>query len=73
MDWKLHQYYEDGGLELYNLKEDIGEQWNLTAENPEKLTELLTLLNNWKQEVKAPVPDHDNPEFNENTAPVHNQ
>ena len=24
-DWKLHQYFEDGALELYNLKDDIGE------------------------------------------------
>ena len=62
-DWKLHQYYEDGGLELYNLKDDIGEQRNLANENPKKLNELLTLLNNWKQEVKAPVPDELNTLF----------
>ena len=62
-DWKLHQYYEDDGLELYNLQEDIGEQRNLAAENPQKLDELLTLLNNWKQKTRAPVPGKDNPDF----------
>ncbi|MEO0341395.1 MAG: sulfatase, partial [Bacteroidota bacterium] len=28
-DWKLHEYFEDGGLELYNLKKDPGESNNL--------------------------------------------
>lgn len=28
-DWKLHEYFDDGSLELYNLKEDIGETINL--------------------------------------------
>ena len=40
-DWKLHQYFEDGGLELYNLKEDLGERNNLAQTNPEKTEELL--------------------------------
>ncbi|NNE77088.1 MAG: sulfatase-like hydrolase/transferase, partial [Pricia sp.] len=35
-DWKLHEYFEDGGLELYNLKDDIGEQQNVAKKNPKK-------------------------------------
>lgn len=60
-DWKLHQYFEDGGLELYNLRTDIGEAHNLAAENPDKLQELLKQLENWQRAVKAPIPNVANP------------
>ncbi|MHC4620753.1 MAG: sulfatase, partial [Planctomycetota bacterium] len=33
-DWKLIEYFEDGRLELYNLKDDIGEQHNLARKMP---------------------------------------
>ena len=33
-DWKLHQYFEDGGLELYHLSQDIGETTNLAKKYP---------------------------------------
>lgn len=62
-DWKLHQYFEDGGLELYNLKDDLGERNNLSQANPEKTQELLQLLNTWRTEVNAPIPTELNPEF----------
>jgi arylsulfatase A-like enzyme len=62
-DWKLHQYFEDGGLELYNLREDIGEARNVASEHPEKTRELLGLLEAWRAETKAPVPTTPNPEF----------
>jgi arylsulfatase A-like enzyme len=62
-DWKLHHYYEDDGVELYNLKEDIGEQKNLVQSNPEKLDELYQLLDHWREQVGAPIPMTPNPEF----------
>ncbi len=62
-DWKLHHYYEDDDIELYNLKEDIDEAKNLVDYNPQKADELLPLLNNWKEEVGAPVPTAPNPEL----------
>jgi arylsulfatase A-like enzyme len=62
-DWKLHQYFEDGGLELYNLKEDIGEQNNLASSNPEKTQELLGILEEWREATGAPVPDQLNPDY----------
>ena len=62
-DWKLHHYYEDDGMELYNLNQDIGETNNLALQNPEKLRELQILLDQWKQQVMAPVPSEPNPEF----------
>ncbi|MEM7387419.1 MAG: sulfatase/phosphatase domain-containing protein [Verrucomicrobiota bacterium] len=55
--WKLHQYFEDDALELYNLEEDIGETVNLAESNPEKATALLLELRNWREGIGAPVPE----------------
>ena len=62
-DWKLHEYFEDGGLELYNLKKDIGESKNLAQANPGKTTELHRLMKKWRSEIAAPVPTGRNPKF----------
>ena len=62
-DWKLHCYFEDDGVELYNLSEDIGERNNLAIENTEKKKELLNLLKNWWKETNAPIPTELNPEY----------
>lgn len=62
-DWKLHQYFEDGGLELYNLRDDIGETRDLSRTNPEKTQALLTRLQAWQKALKAPIPREPNPEF----------
>jgi len=62
-DYKLHQYFEDGALELYNLKEDIGESTNLAESLPEKTQELLTQLEAWREATKAPVPTKPNPDY----------
>jgi arylsulfatase A-like enzyme len=62
-DYKLHQYFEDGGLELYNLKDDIGETRNLAQTFPEKTQELLKQMEAWREEIGAPVPNEPNPEF----------
>jgi len=64
-NWKLHEYFEDGGLELYNLSEDIGEQKNLINTHPEKAKELYTRLETWRNEIKAPIPTDLNPEYDE--------
>jgi hypothetical protein len=62
-DWKLHYYYEDQGMELYNLREDIGERNNLTATNPAKTSELLNLLKDRVEEMGAPTPKVLNPDY----------
>jgi arylsulfatase A-like enzyme len=62
-DWKLHEYFEDGALELYNLKDDIGERRNLAKANPSKVKELHNLLAAWRKEIAAPVPTKANPDF----------
>ncbi|MBL9182409.1 MAG: sulfatase [Verrucomicrobiaceae bacterium] len=55
-DWKLMEYLEDGRLELYNLKEDVGESNNLAASMPEKAKELHAKLQSWREAIKAPMP-----------------
>jgi len=62
-DWKLHQYFEDGGLELYNLRDDIGETRNLAKSMNEKTSELLARLEGWREGIGAPVPNERNPQF----------
>ncbi len=62
-DWKLHHYFEDNGLELYNLKEDIGETNDLSASMPEKAKELLIRLDAWRERIGAPIPADANPQF----------
>ena len=55
-DWKLMEFLEDGRLELYNLRDDIGESRNLAAERPEKARELHARLVAWRTAMKAPMP-----------------
>lgn len=62
-DWKLHQYFEDGGLELYHLADDIGESKNLSETNPEKRDELLVRLEAWRTNIGAEVPSEPNPAY----------
>ncbi|HUV65016.1 MAG TPA: sulfatase, partial [Sedimentisphaerales bacterium] len=62
-DWKLIEYFEDGALELYNLKDDIGEQKNLAEALPDKTAELHKLMLTWRKALNAPVPTELNPEY----------
>lgn len=52
-DWRLVDFFEDGSIELYNLKDDIGESHNLAASNPEIAEELHQRLKRWREEVGA--------------------
>jgi arylsulfatase A-like enzyme len=62
-DWKLHEYFEAGELELYNLREDIGEQSNLADAQPETTKRLHQELRAWRRETSAPVPAEPNPQY----------
>ena len=55
-DWKLIYYHADSSMELFNLKDDIGEINNLAEENSEKLRDLATSLTNHLKAVKAQMP-----------------
>ncbi|WP_190810677.1 sulfatase [Flagellimonas sp. S3867] len=65
--WKLHHYFEDDALELYNLEDDIGEKNNLAKNLPKKTEELYKLLKQWRADTNAPIPTEDNPEYLEST------
>ncbi|HEX4414918.1 MAG TPA: sulfatase [Lacipirellulaceae bacterium] len=55
-DWKLIEFFEDGRLELYNLKDDIGEKHNLATENPDKVKELHEKMLTWRKGIGAKMP-----------------
>jgi arylsulfatase A-like enzyme len=61
-DYKLIEFYEDGKLELYNLKEDVGETRDLAAKMPDRVKRLHRLLQDWRTAVKAQMPTP-NPDF----------
>jgi arylsulfatase A-like enzyme len=59
--WKLVELDETGEVELYNLKDDVGERRELSSEHPERKARLLTALHAWQEELGAkkaqPNPD----------------
>ena len=54
--YKLLEYYENGSTQLFNLDEDIGEQVNLVASEPEIAASLLAELHAWRERVDATMP-----------------
>jgi arylsulfatase A-like enzyme len=62
-DWKLLEYFENGTVQLFNLRDDIGEQHNLAASQPDRAEELRRKLHAWRKSVGAtmmePNPDYD--------------
>ena len=62
-DWKLIYNYEDKSMELYNLKEDLGETRNMAGLNPQKKEELYNKLMKWIDDTHAPVPTEPNPYY----------
>jgi arylsulfatase A-like enzyme len=61
-DYKLIEFYEDGRVELYNLKDDPGEKQELSAKLPEKAAELRKMLQDWRKSVDANMPTP-NPDY----------
>jgi arylsulfatase A-like enzyme len=55
-DWKLIEFLEDGRLELYNLKDDVGQKNDLSKSQPELTKELHNRLVAWRASVDAPMP-----------------
>ena len=75
-DWKLHLFHEewqlDGGrakldsnhaVELYNLKDDPGENHDLAASNQAKRDELLDALLAWIEKTHAVMASKPNPDY----------
>ncbi|MBN1421266.1 MAG: sulfatase [Planctomycetes bacterium] len=54
--WKLMEFFEDGRLELYDVRADVGEAEDLAREMPEKVKELLARMHAWRRELGAAMP-----------------
>ncbi|AKQ47671.1 sulfatase [Rufibacter radiotolerans] len=54
-DWKLIEFFDKDKEQLYNLKEDIGEQNDLAKKYPEKVKELQKDLAAWRTQVGAKI------------------
>lgn len=66
-DWKLIEWYEDDSVELFNLRDDLGEKRNLAIEQPAKVKELCEKLHAWRKDVNALMPTP-NPDFGKEPA-----
>jgi arylsulfatase A-like enzyme len=55
-DFKLIEFFEDGRLELYNVREDVGEERNLVDERPALAQQMRDMLADWRQTVEAKIP-----------------
>jgi arylsulfatase A-like enzyme len=60
-DWKLMEFFETGRIELYNLRDDIGESKNLAEAMPDKAKELHARLVSWRKELNAAMPTPNKP------------
>ena len=62
-NYKLLEYYENGTVQLFNLKDDIGEQNDLSKIEVQKAKELTAKLHQWRKDVNAqmmsPNPEYD--------------
>jgi len=61
--WKLHEYFEDNALELYNIELDPGERKNLADDYPDIASELHAKMIAWRKDQSAPVPTEPNPNY----------
>lgn len=55
-DWKLIEFFEDGHLELYNLKVDPGEQYDLASTFDDRAAAMHASLVAWRKSVGALMP-----------------
>lgn len=55
-DWKLIEFFDEGNVELYNLKTDLSERQNLAAAEPERLKAMRAKLAAWRAATGAHMP-----------------
>jgi hypothetical protein len=71
-DYKLIEYFENGSVQLFNLKDDIGELNDISKIEIEKTKDLKLKLKNWRVKVNARMmkknPNYDK-DFDRNTNP----
>jgi arylsulfatase A-like enzyme len=59
---KLIEFFEDGHLELYDIRNDISESYDLADSLPDVRDRLYRLLSDWKDKVEAKIPEP-NPDY----------
>ena len=60
--WKLVKNWEGNAYELFNLSDDLSESQDLSKKNPEKLKEMINLMNRRLASAKAQLPTT-NPDY----------
>lgn len=68
-NWKLHEYFEDGDFELYNLSDNPSERIDLSEKYPKIVKKLSEKLADWRASVQAPRPKEANPKYQESFKP----
>jgi len=68
-DYKLIETFEDGRVQLFNLKTDIAEKKDLSATLPDKTRALHNALGAWQRATRAEVPVKLNPQYVPNSRP----
>ena len=71
-DWKLIHYYEDSREELYNLKTDLEESYDVAKENAEMVKQMSEKLFSMLNEMGARYPVKDS-EYNEKAEQIYLQ
>jgi arylsulfatase A-like enzyme len=61
-DLKLIEYFENGTVQLFNLRDDPGEQRDLARDDPATVEKLWTRLRRWRERVSAPIMET-NPDY----------
>ncbi|MDY7023233.1 MAG: sulfatase [Cyanobacteriota bacterium] len=61
-NYKLHYWYENGRIELYDLEKDEGETKNLAGQKPELASQLKQRLFRWLEMNRAKMP-RPNPDY----------
>ena len=74
-DLTLIEFFEDDHVELYNLRDDIGETTDLAGQQPELVQHLKDKLHAWRERVGAqmPVPNPDYDPQRESQRPGQNK
>lgn len=60
-NWKLHHYFEDNEVELYDLKNDPSEAINLIKTDRDVAVKLFQKLKKWRKNNKVFIPSEPNP------------
>ena len=61
-DWKLIEHYEDGSIELFNLKDDPSEKIDRSKDERHRVEKMRSQLHQWLHSVQAQT-NSPNPRF----------